>query len=729
MTTEETPKPQTLRDAVRQILAMTITKVAQQACRNGEGDRREWPHIADLEEVDSWRSVGDKYAHQVFPLIEFEFGRAGYFDKNLTQTISDLQDKLKITEVRFVNQKTFFEKELDERNATIHKQDQEIGALRIAIQKLEADKKKSDEEWEGINEGWNRKVREATATANTFEMKKVSLENGLDILRDFLKRKSINLVPDTLSPTMVAHAVLKHIGEERGKADKERERLNQTWTQKVLDLTTQLNALDAKRVPLEKAIDDLADYLMKGKYVRQDAPLTPALVAHGLITHIEEVKGQLDAVSDVEGIYRQNTALREGQTQLKEANKRLSDRVKELEDKAKDDREHWKFLISKKEDVERSLETIAASTGWNPDKLLTPDVWLAGYLVTEKKRVRDYEDKAEARERELQSNLHAAYETIKEKQRLFEERSGEISGLNVRVNEYWKDIQELKRQLAVQVRSSPEDSRLLGALQEKIKEIANEAGWSALPTLSPEDFLSAAVPTLVKIKDRFNDLATNLENAQGKIKDLEERHDRLYKQCREAERALGEEQTRFTDLWDKLAYSAKENGWEGFSSVPGARASMLGFIQDQLMLYRMSKSQFKECQERLKEEESKNIKLGDAYADAYFKIDKLLGVARDAGWLLKPGTQSAWEFLKEALQNKKSHSELHDTIEKIATEYGWTKSVDLPAWEYLRAEVNNLRLVKKSLQEQLSARDTKIGGMQYLIREAARSLQNLVDEK
>jgi hypothetical protein len=270
---------------------------------------------------------------------------------------------------------------------------------------------------------------------------------------------------------------------------------------------------------------------------------------------------------------------------------------------------------------------------------------------------------------------------------------------------------------------------LLGALQEKIKEIANEAGWSALPTLSPEDFLSAAVPTLVKIKDRFNDLATNLENAQGKIKDLEERHDRLYKQCREAERALGEEQTRFTDLWDKLAYSAKENGWEGFSSVPGARASMLGFIQDQLMLYRMSKSQFKECQERLKEEESKNIKLGDAYADAYFKIDKLLGVARDAGWLLKPGTQSAWEFLKEALQNKKSHSELHDTIEKIATEYGWTKSVDLPAWEYLRAEVNNLRLVKKSLQEQLSARDTKIGGMQYLIREAARSLQNLVDEK
>ena len=51
------------------ILSEALSKIALQACRNGESGARRWPALSALPAVKSWACVGEIYAPQVAYLI------------------------------------------------------------------------------------------------------------------------------------------------------------------------------------------------------------------------------------------------------------------------------------------------------------------------------------------------------------------------------------------------------------------------------------------------------------------------------------------------------------------------------------------------------------------------------------------------------------------------------------------------------------------------------------
>lgn len=58
-------RPRTLQD----VLAQTITRIAQQACRNGESGDRRWPPLAQLPLLPSWGMIGEQYASEIIAEI------------------------------------------------------------------------------------------------------------------------------------------------------------------------------------------------------------------------------------------------------------------------------------------------------------------------------------------------------------------------------------------------------------------------------------------------------------------------------------------------------------------------------------------------------------------------------------------------------------------------------------------------------------------------------------
>jgi len=57
----EPNQPRTLQD----VLARAITRIAQQACRNGESGDRRWPPLAQLPLLPSWEMIGEQYAAEL----------------------------------------------------------------------------------------------------------------------------------------------------------------------------------------------------------------------------------------------------------------------------------------------------------------------------------------------------------------------------------------------------------------------------------------------------------------------------------------------------------------------------------------------------------------------------------------------------------------------------------------------------------------------------------------
>jgi hypothetical protein len=72
---------------LQEVIADAVTRIAQQACRNGESDNRTWPPLAELPFLESWKMIGDRYA----PEIIAEIAKLAYEDTMNQSVAKDVE--------------------------------------------------------------------------------------------------------------------------------------------------------------------------------------------------------------------------------------------------------------------------------------------------------------------------------------------------------------------------------------------------------------------------------------------------------------------------------------------------------------------------------------------------------------------------------------------------------------------------------------------------------------